>query len=75
MSEPVQDAGKKKGCPKCGGTDTATSEIAATGTGLSKLFDIQHNHFKVISCTNCGYSELYNLNHSGASNILDLFFG
>ncbi|WP_078546857.1 zinc ribbon domain-containing protein [Litchfieldia alkalitelluris] len=65
----------KKGCIKCGGTEAGTKEIATTGTGLSKMFDIQHNRFIVVYCKNCGYSELYNKNASTASNVIDFFFG
>jgi uncharacterized protein len=65
----------EKGCIKCGGKETGTKEVAMTGTGLSKMFDIQHNTFIVIFCKNCGYSEFYNKKASTASNILDLFFG
>ncbi|MBD3919430.1 zinc ribbon domain-containing protein [Paenibacillus sp. PR3] len=64
-----------KGCIKCGGKEANTKEVAMTGTGLSKMFDIQHNQFVVVYCTNCGYSEFYNKKSSAASNILDLFFG
>lgn len=71
----MSEESQKKGCPKCGGTETAESEIAATGTGLSKIFDVQHNQFKVISCTKCGYSEFYNLKHSRGMDVLDFFFG
>lgn len=66
---------EKKGCMKCGSMEAGTKEIAATGTGLSKIFDIQHNKFLVVYCKNCGYSELYNKETSIASNVLDLFFG
>lgn len=31
---------EKKGCMKCGSMEAGTKEIAATGTGLSKIFDI-----------------------------------
>ncbi|WP_083855764.1 zinc ribbon domain-containing protein, partial [Amphibacillus jilinensis] len=48
---------------------------ATSGTGLSKMFDVQHNHFLVVYCQDCGYSELYNKQSSTASNIIDLFFG
>lgn len=58
-----------KGCIKCGSTEAGQKEIATTGTGLSKLFDVQHNRFLV------GYSEFYNKESSTAGNILDLFFG
>jgi Predicted nucleic-acid-binding protein containing a Zn-ribbon domain len=64
-----------KGCIKCGSTQANTKEVAMTGTGLSKMFDIQHNQFIVVYCTNCGYSEFYNKKSSTSSNILDLFFG
>ena len=65
----------KKGCIKCGSRDTSTKDVAMTGTGLSKMFDIQNNSFTVVFCKNCGYSEFYNKNTSTASNIIDLFFG
>jgi len=64
-----------KGCIKCGSTDAKTKEVAMTGTGLSKMFDIQHNQFLVVYCTSCGYSEFYNKQSSKGSNVLDLFFG
>ncbi|MEG6511078.1 zinc ribbon domain-containing protein [Desulforamulus ruminis] len=69
----MREERKKSGCIKCGHTEAEITEIATTGTGLSKLFDIQHNHFKVVSCKRCGYSELYRKDSS--LNILDLFFG
>ncbi|MGA4922247.1 zinc ribbon domain-containing protein [Bacillus subtilis] len=42
-----------KGCRKCGSTEAGQKEIATTGTGLSKLFDVQHNRFLVVYCKNC----------------------
>lgn len=64
-----------KGCIKCGGTSASTKEIATTGTGLSKMFDVQHNKFLVVSCDDCGYSEFYNAKTSSAGNVIDFFFG
>ncbi|MGN1401571.1 MAG: zinc ribbon domain-containing protein [Bacillus sp. (in: firmicutes)] len=66
---------KQNGCIKCGSKDASQKEVATTGTGMSKLFDIQHNHFIVVSCNQCGYSEFYNKKSSTGSNLLDLFFG
>ena len=66
---------EEKGCLKCGSRNASQKEVAMTGTGLSKMFDIQHNQFIVIYCNNCGYSEFYNKKSSTGSNILDLFFG
>jgi len=48
-------------------------EIATSGTGLSKLFDVQNRSFQVVSCANCGYSELYKGQSSGT--MVDLFLG
>ncbi|MEK9197918.1 zinc ribbon domain-containing protein [Ureibacillus sp. 179-F W5.1 NHS] len=65
----------KNGCIKCGSQDAGKKEVAMTGTGLSKMFDVQKNEFIVVYCNNCGYSEFYNKQVSTTSNILDLFFG
>ncbi|SDE90107.1 Predicted nucleic-acid-binding protein, contains Zn-ribbon domain [Halorubrum xinjiangense] len=61
------------GCPKCGGTETETDEIATSGTGLTKMFDVQNRRFVVVSCAECGYSELYKGQSSG--NAIDFFLG
>ncbi|MGP4073386.1 zinc ribbon domain-containing protein [Piscibacillus sp. B03] len=63
------------GCIKCGHTEAGQKEVAMTGTGLSKMFDVQHNKFIVVFCKNCGYSEFYNKNSSTAGNVVDFFFG
>ncbi|OIB58383.1 zinc ribbon domain-containing protein [Natrialba sp. SSL1] len=61
------------GCLKCGHTETEVDDISTTGTGFSKFFDIQNRRFRVVSCTNCGYAELYK---GGKTNDLtDLFLG
>jgi predicted nucleic-acid-binding Zn-ribbon protein len=64
-----------KGCLKCGSQDAGKKEVAMTGTGLSKMFDVQNNQFIVVYCNNCGYSEFYNKKASTASNVFDFFFG
>jgi len=65
--------GDEDGCPKCGGTATETDEIATSGTGFSKLFDVQNRSFVVVSCADCGYSELYK--GQSAGNAIDFFIG
>lgn len=67
--------GDDSGCPKCGHGEVDVGEISTTGSGLSKMFDIQTNTFKVVSCTNCGYSELYRDVGSTGSDIVDVFLG
>ncbi|WP_042220427.1 zinc ribbon domain-containing protein [Oceanobacillus manasiensis] len=66
---------EQTGCIKCGSNDADSKEVAMTGTGLSKMFDVQHNQFLVVYCKNCGYSEFYNKKSSTGSNVFDLFFG
>jgi predicted nucleic-acid-binding Zn-ribbon protein len=76
MCPPTDDLGhedSEDGCPKCGGSETEIDEIATSGTGLSKMFDVQNRSFKVVTCANCGYSELYKGTSSG--NMVDLFLG
>ncbi|QKY15784.1 zinc ribbon domain-containing protein [Halorubrum sp. CBA1229] len=65
--------GDGDGCPKCGSEETETDEIATSGTGLTKMFDVQNRAFVVVSCANCGYSELYKGQSKG--NAIDFFVG
>jgi predicted nucleic-acid-binding Zn-ribbon protein len=66
-------------CGKCNNQGASTKRISAPGTGISKLLDIQHNQFILVSCRNCGYTEVYNPDilegkkHLGS--ILDVLFG
>jgi len=62
-----------RGCPKCGHTETEVDDIATSGSGLSRLFDVQNRRFRVISCTNCGFCELYKGGNAGT--MVDLFLG
>jgi len=32
-----------------------------SGTGLSRLFEIQPYRYAFVSCANCGYTEVYDL--------------
>ena len=47
------------------------------GTGVSKIFNIQHNRYIFASCNNCGYTEIYDLDilsggEDAVGNILDI---
>ena len=35
--------------------------LAMSGTGLSRLFEVQPYRYAFVSCNNCGYTEVYNL--------------
>ncbi len=63
------------GCIKCGNTQVEHGQFQATGGTLSKMFDIQTEKFQTISCTHCGYTEIYKRHTSTGDNLLDLFFG
>ena len=67
--------GDERGCPKCGHADAEVGSISTTGGGLSKMFDIQTNKFRTVTCTNCGYTELYRDVGSSGSDLVDIFFG
>lgn len=67
-------------CAKCGCESCRLNEVAMTGTGLSKLMDIQHNHYLFVTCRRCGFVEVYDPDvlrgyPSGRlSTILDIIF-
>jgi len=60
-------------CPKCKGRDYEVGQFAATGGGLSKIFDVQNKKFTTVTCVNCKFTEIYKAETSGLGNILDLF--
>jgi len=68
-------------CSKCKHDECNVKEVAMTGTGLSKLLDIQHQHFLFVSCLNCGITEIYDPDvlrgtKSGQlGTIMDVLFG
>lgn len=45
-------------CPKCKNGEFEKDQFQATGGNFAKVFDVQ-NKFITISCTKCGYTELY----------------
>lgn len=58
-------------CLKCGHTEYETDQFAATGGGLSKLFDVQNKKFITVTCTRCNFTEIYKSDTSTLSNIFD----
>ncbi|WP_168121930.1 zinc ribbon domain-containing protein [Paenibacillus sp. HB172176] len=46
-------------CGQCGHDECRVKEVAMTGAGLSKLLDIQHNHYWFASCLKCGVVKIY----------------
>ncbi|MDY4889107.1 MAG: zinc ribbon domain-containing protein [Sphaerochaetaceae bacterium] len=62
-------------CPKCGNMHYIEDKIQTAGGNFSKLFDIQNKRFVTISCTQCGYTELFRQDESVAMNVLDFLIG
>ncbi|MCR8644468.1 zinc ribbon domain-containing protein [Paenibacillus sp. N1-5-1-14] len=78
IQDMIQDKFK---CAKCKCEECRIKEVAMTGTGLSKMFDIQHNHYLFVSCMNCGYVEMYDpevlegKKTGKLGTVLDILFG
>ncbi|MEF9920300.1 MAG: zinc ribbon domain-containing protein [Erysipelotrichaceae bacterium] len=62
-------------CEKCGNTQFESDQFQATGGNFSKIFDVQNKKFVTITCTQCGYTELYKQKSDDAWNILDFLVG
>ena len=62
-------------CPKCGNTSYDTDQIQTTGGDFSKIFNVQNKRFLAISCTQCGFTELYRRESSAGMNVLDFLMG
>ncbi|WP_125706304.1 zinc ribbon domain-containing protein [Lacticaseibacillus daqingensis] len=58
-------------CTKCGNHSYEADQFQATGGNFAKLFDVQNKKFVTISCTRCGYTELYRQTNSAGMDILD----
>ena len=58
-------------CIKCGNHNFEEDQLQATGGNFSKIFDVQNKKFITISCSQCGYTELYKAQTSTGMNILD----
>ena len=60
-------------CAKCHSHEYETGQLRTTGSGLSRFFNIQNQKYTTVSCTKCGYTELYKLDGSGVGNLVDFF--
>lgn len=58
-------------CPKCGNRSYETDQFQATGGDFAKIFNVQNKRFVTVTCTRCGYTELYRSETSAGMNILD----
>jgi len=61
MATVEEQLGQAFVCAKCHQQGGHVEELAMSGTGLSRLFEMQPYRYVFVSCNNCGYSEVYNL--------------
>ena len=62
-------------CPKCDNDEFETGQFAATGGGLSKIFDVQNKKFTTVTCSRCKFTEIYKAETSTLGNVFDFFTG
>lgn len=62
-------------CPKCGCRSYVADQLQATGGNFAKIFDVQNKKFATVSCSDCGYTELYRQMNSDGWDVLDFFMG
>ena len=62
-------------CPKGGCESYVSDQFQATGGNFAKIFDVQNKKFITVSCTNCGFTELYRAQNSTGMDILDFLIG
>ncbi len=48
-------------CAKCDHDGAYVERLAMSGTGISRLLEIQQYRYAFASCAHCGYTEVYNL--------------
>ena len=61
-------------CIKCENKEFVEGKINTTGSGLSKFFNIQLHRFQTISCSECGYTDLFRREKSSFLSRLLQFF-
>lgn len=48
-------------CDRCGERGARVERLSMSGTGVSRLFEVQPYLYAFVSCHNCGYTEVYDL--------------
>ncbi|MYC29470.1 MAG: DNA-binding protein [Chloroflexi bacterium] len=62
-------------CMKCNNNSYTTDEFRATGGGFSRFFDVQNKKFTTVSCSLCGFTEIYRGDTGKWGNVADFFLG
>ena len=61
MSQTDQLLAQKFVCSHCGHQRGHVERLAMSGTGISRFLEIQAHRYAFVSCTNCGFTEVFNL--------------
>ena len=65
-------------CQKCNQKGGHVERLAMSGTGVSRLFEIQTYRYAFVSCNHCGFTEIFNLNtlegKDDAGSFLEILF-
>lgn len=61
MSKVIDVLAKEFVCGKCGRSGAQVEKLSMSGTGISRLLDIQPYRYAFASCHHCGYTEVFNL--------------
>jgi predicted nucleic-acid-binding Zn-ribbon protein len=48
-------------CARCEHKGAHVERLSMSGVGISRLFEVQPYRYAFVSCTHCGYTEVYNL--------------
>lgn len=48
-------------CAKCDHRGARVERLAMSGTGISRLMELQAHRYAFVSCQNCGFTEVYDL--------------
>lgn len=78
MPTVLEQLGQAFHCPKCDQKGAKVEKLSISGTGISRLLEIQPYRYAFASCNNCGYTEIYNLTtlegKDDVGDILDIIF-
>ena len=48
-------------CDRCGEKGAHVERLTMSGTGLSRLLEVQPYRYAFVSCNNCGYTDVFDL--------------
>lgn len=60
-------------CRKCDHRGAEVQRLSMSGTGISRLFDVQPYRYAFVSCAHCGYTEVFNLKTLAGKDDLGMF--